>query len=32
MVNFEGNEEWIGQIVPVQITGSGTNTLRGIRK
>lgn len=21
MVNFEGNEEWIGQIVPVQITG-----------
>ena len=32
MVNFEGNEEWIGQIVPVQITGSGTNTLRGTRK
>lgn len=29
VVNFAGNEELTGRIVPVYITASGTNTLRG---
>ena len=28
-VNFEGEEQLIGQIVPVRITGSGKTTLKG---
>ena len=29
VVNFSGNPEWIGRIVPVRITASNPNSLRG---
>ena len=29
VVNFSGQAEWIGQVVPVRITGANPNSLRG---
>jgi hypothetical protein len=28
-VNFPGDPSWVGQIVPVRITGANPNSLRG---